>query len=177
MAAELKVKSGGSWRTITAPEVKVSGTWRAIQTIEVKSGGIWREVFSTGLQVSLSNTSVSNVRVSTSPCFAGVRYHSNGNEHASSNSGTWSVSRGLWLDSGLNSEVWLERTINSGTLTTDGIGSGRVVMSTTRIIDVQRSVTGIKTCNVTVRAYDAASGGNLLSTATFDLTAEFESGA
>lgn len=45
MAVELKVKSGGSWRTITQPEVKSGGIWRQITTIEVKSGGVWREVF------------------------------------------------------------------------------------------------------------------------------------
>ncbi|KKM64814.1 hypothetical protein LCGC14_1497550 [marine sediment metagenome] len=48
MVAELKVRSGGSWRLITAPEVKFSGSWRAIQQIEVKSGGAWRTVFQAG---------------------------------------------------------------------------------------------------------------------------------
>ena len=45
MVVETKVKSGGVWRTITAPEVKSGGVWRVIQQIQVKSGGVWRTVF------------------------------------------------------------------------------------------------------------------------------------
>lgn len=36
---------GGSWQTITAPEVKVSGSWRAITNAYVRVSGVWQEFF------------------------------------------------------------------------------------------------------------------------------------
>ena len=50
----VEVKSGGTWRTITAPEVRSGGVWRAIQTIEVKLSGVWREVFSSAVVLSVT---------------------------------------------------------------------------------------------------------------------------
>ncbi|PXA70418.1 hypothetical protein DMC25_27095 [Caulobacter sp. D4A] len=41
----LTIKTGGSWRTVTAPSVRVSGAWRPVQNIWVRSGGSWRQAF------------------------------------------------------------------------------------------------------------------------------------
>jgi hypothetical protein len=69
--------------------------------------------------------------------------------------------------------VWVERTVNSGTLDTDTIGASRVVCSTDRIVGITRSSAGTDTANVTLEFFDAASGGNSLDTATIALSAEF----
>ncbi len=178
MAAELKVKSGGVWRTITAPEVKYSGSWRAIKTIEVKFGGVWREVFAlvTGPIVSMFGGINYNYRYQAT-CYAGVQFNSSGVEYWQTAAGAWTVNKGNWLDSGASSEVWVLRVINSGSLSWDGIGGLRVPLSTTRGMNVNRSSQGFKTCIVTCYMYDAAAGGNLLESKQYTLQAEYDSGA
>ena len=161
MAAELKVKSGGSWRTITAPEVKYSGSWRAIKTIEVKSGGVWREVFAS-IIVSPATTGDYN-SASSGTVYAGVSFNSDSVEYEYNAVGG-QYSLGNWLDSGLNSEVWVERVITSGSFNSIDAGAGRLQLSTTRSFRLSRSASGSKTCQVTFNFYDAASGGNLLFT-------------
>ncbi len=172
MATVLKVKSGGSWRTITAPEVKLSGSWRDIKGIEVKEGGSWRTVFLAGPEVSPSGANVTKSVFTDVTCYARIRYATSGIEYQTnlaSSSGT-PTSRGNWLDFGLNSEVWVQRVINTGSLSLDP-GSGRLQLSTERIFGVQRNGQGNKTCNLTFNFYDAASGGSLIGSATLSLSA------
>lgn len=171
MVVETKIKSGGVWRTITDPEVKSGGVWRAIQTIEVKSGGIWREVFSAVSEtVSPSTVAINNIRFGAT-CYAGVQFNLSGAETGSTNSGSWSNSRGNWLDSGDASNVWVQRVINSGTLNWVDSGSGRLNLATTRSFGVRQNTTGNHTVNMTYNFYDAASGGNLIGTATYQMQA------
>ena len=106
------------------------------------------------------------------PVYAGVQYNSNGSEYGSDAGGTFNVGRGVWLDAGLNSEVWVQRVVNSGTLDGTDSGSGRLVLSTTRAFSIQRGSLGTDTANVTFNFYDAASGGNLLTSVTLDFTAD-----
>ena len=175
MTAELKVKSGGSWRTITAPEVKYSGSWRAIKSIEVKSGGVWREVFASGPTVSPSATAIYYNLSGAGTCYAIVRFNSNGIEYKNNlaSNTTMGSSRGTWLDTGLNSEVWVQRTINSGSLNYVDAGSGRLQLSTSRDFGVSKSgASGQQAVGITFKFYDAASGGNEIASVTYNITAE-----
>lgn len=124
-----------------------------------------------GPSVSPSTNPVQNFRASGT-CFAGVQYNSSGVEFASTNAGAFTTSRGNWLDSGNASDVWFERIINSGSLNWFDPGAGRHNLATTRTIGLQQASQGINIANVTVRFWDAASGGTQLGSATFDLRAE-----
>ena len=134
---------------------------------------------SSGPVVSPSGSGVTRLS-SNNPTYAGVQYNTSGIEYANATAGTasYTVSRGNWLDSGTTSEVWLERTLNSGTLSGSDPGAGRHAMTSTRTLAVQDTTLlgGAVTCNVTVNFYDAASGGNLLGSATYTLSAEREAG-
>lgn len=117
------------------------------------------------------NTSGVNRTINTGTCYAGVEYNNSGAEWASTNTGAFTSSRGDWLDVGNSSDVWVSRTINSGSLNWEDPGTGRHNLGTTRRFGIQSSV-GLRTANITVNFYDAASGGSLLGSATYLLSAE-----
>lgn len=121
--------------------------------------------------VSLNTSDVNKIRINNT-CTAGVRYRSSDDEDGSTNAGNYTESRGNWLDSGSETNVWFERTVNTGAIQTDP-GSGRLQMSITRTIACVRTTQGVNTANVTITMWDASSGGAKLDEVTFDLTAEF----
>lgn len=133
-----------------------------------------------GPTVSPSSADISRSAVAN-PTIAGVQFNSSGVEYATQHSGNgaYTVSRGNWLDTGLNSEVWIERTEDVGTLTYTDPGSGRKVLSTTRAYAVHDATIpgGSVDCTVTFDFYDAASGGSLLDSVTIDLSANRETDA
>jgi len=134
----------------------------------------------TGPTVSLDTADVTRATASN-PTFAGVTYLPTGVENANAIDGTanYTISRGSWLDTGSANDVWLERTINSGSLNASDPGAGRHQMNGARTLAVRDTTIpgGAVECNVTVRMYDASTGGNLLGTATFTLSATREPGA
>jgi len=70
----IKIKDGGTWRTLKVPYVKDGGTWRKCHLVYVKDGGSWREAHRT-LISSLTQSgpyTQSNGGSYTVP--AGVRY-------------------------------------------------------------------------------------------------------
>ena len=171
----VEVKSGGIWRTITAPKVKFSGAWRAIRTIEVKSGGVWRTVFLIGPPVvSAAADGDFNLRVNN-PCYAGVQFQTSGLEKEYTNTGGLGPGGGdgIWLDSGLSSDVWVERIVTAGSWNDIDPGAGRHNLATTRSFRILRTPVGIRTVTGFFKFWDAASGGNLLQqTASASYTAE-----
>ena len=74
MAAVLKVKDGGSWRTVVEPYIKVDDTWKTVHNIWIKHGGTWRLSHKTavGRYNEGSATTYGNSGSYTVP--AGVRY-------------------------------------------------------------------------------------------------------
>jgi len=104
--------------------------------------------------------------------YAGIQIDSDGDVYYTNSSGTLGASAGTWLVKGLNSQVWVEMSITSGTLTTDGIGASRVAMTSDRYLDVRRSALGIKACTFTLLFYNASSGGTLLASKSVHLEAE-----
>jgi hypothetical protein len=109
--------------------------------------------------------------------YAQVRYGSSGEEFQNSSGSldNFSTSRGDWLDSGSASNCWFERIENSGNLNYRDPGTGRFQMTANREIGVrdQTALAGYQTCNVTVKMWDAASGGSELDSVTFTLEAEY----
>ena len=166
--AVLKVYDGSSF--ITAIGKTYNGaSWE--DQMNFHDGSAFVELYPTGPAVSPSTSQIVYTIFSAGTCYATIEFHSNGVEYMNS-TGTDSgdaTSRGNWLDSGLNSEVWINRIINSGTLNRYDAGSGRQVMSTTRRYGISKSTNGSKTTNMTFEFWDAASGGNLLGTVTYDL--------
>jgi hypothetical protein len=113
------------------------------------------------------------VRAGGATCHAHVKCDSDGSWYESSKTGAYSGAEGAWLTSGLNSEVWIERTVVTGSLTHDA-GTGRLVCSTTREFGVDEpDGASAKTCTLYFEFWDAASAGNLLGTSsTITLSAE-----
>jgi len=160
----LEIKTGGAWKAIDTASIKVAGAWKTPDSVAIKVGGVWKVVWPTGPTVSPSTTTPLYRFRATGTCYSGLRFHSDGGEDSLTAAGVWTDNaRGPWLDSGLNSEVWVQRVINSGSFTVDA-GSGRLVLSTIRAFYVTRSVNGSKICNATFNFYDAASGGSLIGT-------------
>lgn len=125
--------------------------------------------------ISMLDVSLFNSRFDGSLCEAIVRIHTNGSVYESDASGTFGAATDTWLDSGSSSDVWVERTIVNGGLngvSPDGIGAGRVAMTSSRDIGVFADFPDITEAEVTIRFYNAASGGTLLDTVTLLLGAE-----
>jgi hypothetical protein len=119
-----------------------------------------------GASVTVSmNTADVNYSTAINWVYANLQYNSSGTEYKNSaaTQNNFTTSRGAWLDTGAAADVWLERTITSGTLFTDP-GSGRLNLATTRsfrVRDTNASPAAI-TCDLEMDMWDAASGGNNL---------------
>lgn len=66
-------------------------------------------------------------------------------------------------------DVWVERTIDSGALQSDGIGSSRVRLNSDRSCSCTDP--GQTTCTLTLDFYTASSGGTLIGSKQITLTA------
>ena len=104
--------------------------------------------------------------------YARIKWDADGDVYESFANGSYGSSSDTWLDNGTTSQVWVQRTIDSGTLNLDTIGASRVAMTSDRQLGVERSPTGSKAANGTISFYDASSGGNLLRTRNWDVEAE-----
>lgn len=124
-------------------------------------------------QVEINNADVYNFGI-TGTIYSGIQLNTSGQEfeNAGPTSQSFTLPRGKWLNSGSSSAVWVERTVNSGSLNWQDPGTGRLQMNTTREYGVSRTAVGTGTANVTFDAYDAASGGNQLDSVTLDISAE-----
>ena len=101
--------------------------------------------------------------------YSGIKFDNDGNIYARQTDGGWS-SIGSWLLNGANSDFFVKRVVDTGTLTTDG-GAGPIVMSSDRIYDVQRSTLGIKTTAVSFEMSNDISGSPILAMITHTFTA------
>ena len=80
---------------------------------------------------------------------------------------------GIWLEgTGDSTGIFVERTITSGSLDFDSIGSGRAAAGGANLSVTQTGV-GTKQCILTLNFYDVASGGSPIATSgTISLFAE-----
>ena len=172
--AVLKVHNGSSF--ITAIGKTYNGTaW--VEKMNFHNGSAFVELYPTGPAVSANTSAIIYTLFSAGTCYATVRFGLDGIEYKNGGATDTghSTSRGTWLDAGLNSEVWINRIINSGTLNRFDAGAGRKVMTSDRVYGISKSTNGTKTTNMTFEFWDAASGGNLLDTVTYDLKATIDS--
>lgn len=171
-----KINVAGVWKTPTV-KINVAGTWKSPTSVKINVAGAWKEVNALPT-CSLSATSVSHTD-DINTVYAGVDYKSDGVEYSNASSGTsfCGNSRGAWLDTGSPSAVWGNVQINSGSLWTQELATytSRIVMTTDKLIMCRdtNAASGGQTANVTVRMYNASSGGSLLSSATFSLSAVY----
>lgn len=161
--------------TIYVPEINIyTPIWEWPEWMRKQKSILASPVYASGggPVVTANTGSVSNNDMS-GPTFANLQYNSSGEEfeNSSPTSNNVTLSRGNWLDEGLSSEVWIERTINSGSLNNGDAGSGRLQLSTSRLFGNTRVADGQQTANITFDFYDAASGGSLLDTVTFSIQA------
>lgn len=172
LAQEVHVNDDGTLREVTQIFVNDDGTLREIQEGYVNDNGTLRLFFSAGPRISPETGGVSKTRFNND-CYAGVRFNASGNEDTLGPTNGWVNDRGTWLDSGDVAEVWVQRVVNSGSLNNDDPGTGRLQLNTTREFSVVRTFVGTQSANVTFNFYDAASGGNLLDSVTYNIIAEF----
>jgi hypothetical protein len=165
------IKVAGAWKECDNVHIKVAGAWKTVDQVHVKVAGVWKETLASGPVVSPVSTPVGYFPES-GVCYARVEYKTDGVEYKNPNATTSSTttSRGNWLDSGAASEVWLERTIVSGSLTEDP-GAGRHQLSSNRLFGCYTN-NGFQFCQLSIKFYDAASGGNEIGSCAYTLTAD-----
>ena len=123
-----------------------------------------------GPEVSITGSNPTNSGSPTIICR--LKIDADGSWYISDAAGAYGAATGVWLTEGVNSEVWVERTIDAGAFNDSDFGASRVVCSTDRVMGVSEAdAIDSQTGTVTLNFYDAASGGNLLDSAQFVLTA------
>ncbi len=127
-----------------------------------------------GISVSPSSSNFDHIVLDPLDCYAGIQFNSSGEEfkNVSGSNQNFTTSRGNWLDSGSSSDVWIERTVNVGSLDWLDAGSGRLNLGTTREFGIERTSLGTDFLEIDFDFWDAASGGNLLGSSSVDISAE-----
>ncbi len=154
--AILKVYSGSSWGIATG-KVWNGSAWEAKMNFRDSSAFV--KLY--GPATSAAAAGDTNQRLNN-PCYAGAQFASSGTEYIYAPDGGLTVNGDGWLDSGLNSEVWVNRVVTAGSWNDTDPGAGRLQLSTTRSFRIIRSSNGIHTVTGYFQFWDAASGGNLL---------------
>ena len=136
------------------------------------TGTIWTDIYgqTLSLSVDLSNV-IGNTQDTDGICQSGIRIGADGKYYTSDFNGAYGAAVGDYILGGTSSQVWVQRAITAGTLTSDGIGASRVSCSTNRVMSVTQVLEGTKFCTFTLSFYDAASGGNLLGSKSVTISA------
>lgn len=125
--------------------------------------GMFSGPWSNDIIVNMTDVTVNNTR-SGVDCLSNMKVDQDGDIYESDNTGAYGASAQTWLDAGSSSAVWVARTVTLGTLTTDA-GTGRLQCNVDREFGVTDPPgAASKQANITLKFYDAASGGNLLFT-------------
>ena len=90
-----------------------------------------------GGTVIILNSNFNTFGLFSGPSYSGVKFAIDGNMYRRQAAGGWS-SIGAWLLKGVASDYYVQRVVESGTLTTDD-GDG-VQLTTDRIYDIQQPV-------------------------------------
>lgn len=113
-------------------------------------------------------------------CSVGAGFNTSGFEFECTNTGSFTVNQGKWLNSGSSSEVWVEFIRTGGTKSSwDHSGQSnntRYQLSTTRNFEIRdtSALGGAQTIIGRFKFWDAATGGNVLDeTSNATWSAEF----
>ncbi len=127
-------------------------------------------------KVNVTNRSSAEFEVDT--VHAGFKFYNTGVLKRITSTGGETAINDEWMTGGVDPLVdaatfYVERTIHTGSLDTDEIGSARVQMNTTRKLEIvvnrfQQS------CNVTVDFFNVSSGGTAVASATYYIIASSE---
>lgn len=141
--------------------------------------GFWAAAGGAAPTVNALATNITNSS-SISDVYAATSYNSDGNEYTNSPKTTlnYTSSRGnAWLTGGNASDVWVQCTLNSGSFNAANAGTGtRLNLGTTRnwaVSDSNPTAGSKGEANATWAFYDAATGGNLLDSVTYTITAAY----
>ncbi len=108
-------------------------------------------------------------------CYSGVSFNNNGIEYNrnSNDPNDWLAAiRGTWLSVGLADEVWIEVIQNSGDPLSVQPPAGRNQLNVALNYGLEELVSGQTTAgNFTFNFYDAVSGGDLLGSVTYNISA------
>ena len=126
--------------------------------------------------VSIPNTNFANFDPESGPIYSGVKFDNDGKVYKRQKNGGWS-SYGTWLVKGAAGSYYIQRTIDSGTLTTDGTDG--VVLSTDRIYSILQSTPyATKTATVTFEISTDAPGTTVVAgPVSMTFSAFFETGS
>lgn len=129
-----------------------------------------------GDSVTIVQSNFETSGIFSGPSYSGVKFDSDGNMYMRQAAGGWS-SIGGWLLKGTNSNYYLQRVVNTGTLTSDA-GDG-VQLNADRIYDIQEAAPfTTKTATVTFEISTDAPGTTVVAVATaLVFTTSWETGA
>lgn len=141
--------------------------------------GFWTPPGGAAPTVSALATNISHTSI-IGTVYTSTSYNSDGNEYTNSPSTAlnYTSSRGnAWLTGGSSSDVWVQCTLNTGSFNEVNAGTGtRLNLGTTRnwaVSDSNPTAGSKGEANATWAFYDAASGGNLLDSVTYTITAAY----
>lgn len=129
---------------------------------------------SSAVSVQLPIISLSAV-LSSGPVFSGIKIDSNGTIYKRDGTTTWVTTGNDWLLSGLNENVWVECTLDSGSLFASSSTGVRLQCTTDYFWQVRDNIQGDAgvTANITIKLWDAATGGNELASRAYNPDAEW----
>lgn len=177
----LQVNIGGTWKTVSGIEVNVGGTWKTVSSVENNIGGAWKTSYTTGGSVSVQLTAQSLQRLTTQECYSGIKIDSDGGIYTKDAAGVsgWTDSGDNWLLSGANTDVWVLATYLPGTgspaLYSSSAVNTRLSLAGDRFWMIRDTTDGggEVTGTLDIFLYDAATGGNLLTSRSYSLDAEY----
>jgi hypothetical protein len=177
MADGIKARIGTVWKDLT-PSIKVGAAWKTPDAVHVKVGGVWKKIWNA---LSVQLTAQNLVRLVNQTCYSGIKIASDGNiwTKDAAGSNTWTDSGDDWLLAGANTEVWVMATWLTGTGSPSLISSSavntRLACTTDRLWMIRDTVDGggEVTGTLDLFLYDAATGGNLLTSRSYALDAEY----
>jgi hypothetical protein len=106
------------------------------------------------------------------PCTAGIRIDSDGDVYSKSNDGSSWQRVGTWLLVGPNTNFWVSRTIDSGSLAVDA-GAGPLACTADRDYSIANAALGTtKTTLLTIELSNDASGSPIIASVQYEIEAD-----
>lgn len=166
---DLQVKSGGSWRNISAVFAKAGGTWRTVQNVWVKVSGVWQQVYTAGGVVDPMTATLSDVESSTTATCS-ITFNTDGTITLVGNGSSGSPNWYSPTTTSIGSSYWIKAVLTSGSAWSGIANNTLYALSSARSMTWSRATIGTTSGNATITIYSDSGGTNLVGTCT--LTAE-----